>query len=158
MEGELSSAYGWLIAGGVLLALEAFGIPGIGFLFAGLAAIVVGLLVHLEVISPENLVLQAGAFCGITAMLAALLWKTLKNWRTNPEATERFSNIIGDMATVGKGGLEKGSVGQASWSGTTMMAEIDPACSLNSFDEGTLVQITAVKGNHLFVAPRADSQ
>ena len=154
MEGELPNAYGWLIAGAVLLGLEAFGIPGIGFLFAGLAAIAVGLLVHFDVVSATDWVLQAGVFFAITAALAALLWKKLKSWRTNPNATDQFNNIVGDIATIGKGGLKKGEIGQVGWSGTTMMAQIDPNAEIDELPEGMMVTITAVKGNHLFVAPQ----
>lgn len=153
MEPALTADYGWLIAGALLLALDAFGLPGIGFLFAGLAAVLVGVLVHFSVIAPENWLLQAGAFTGATALLALLLWRKLKNWRTNPEASDSFNNIVGDTATIGKDGLEKDKIGQVSWSGTTMMAQIDPACSQEHFEEGAMVRISAVKGNTLFVAP-----
>lgn len=153
MEGELPHAYGWLIAGAVLLALEAFGVPGIGFLFAGLAAILVGLLIHLDVIGADDLLLQGAAFFGFTTALAALLWRKLKAWRTNPNASDSFHNIVGDYATIGRGGLRKGETGQAAWSGTTMMARLDSAASCDELPEGATVTITAVKGNHLIVAP-----
>ncbi len=155
MEGELPAAYGWLIAGGLLIALEAFGIPGIGFLFAGLAAIVVGILVQYGALAETDMILQLGVFGGLTGLLAALLWKRLKQWRVNPNATEQFSNIVGDIATVGKGGLQAGKVGQVSWSGTTMMALIDSKHEDGQIEEGTMVEITSVKGNHLIVAPQA---
>lgn len=158
LEGELPNAYGWLIAGAVLLGLEAFGIPGIGFLFAGLAAIIVGLLVHLEVIDAYDWLLQAGIFCAFTTLFALLLWKKLKEWRINPNAPDQYNNIVGDMATIGKGGIRKGIPGQASWSGTTMTALIDPGVDADELPEGMMVTITAVKGTQLFVAPASDSE
>ena len=158
MDGALSAAYGWLIAGAVLLALEAFGVPGIGFLFAGLAAIVVGLLIHLNVIATDDLILQAAAFFGVTSLLALLLWKKLKQWRTDPQASNQFHNIVGDFATIGKGGLAAGQIGQVSWSGTTMMARLDASCAETELAEGAMVTITTVEGNHLIVAPQTPSQ
>ena len=146
--------HGWLIACLVMLAIEAFGVPGIGFLFAGLAAMAVALLVHLEIISRTDWLLQLGAFGALAAMLAALLWRKLIAWRTQRSATGSYNGMIGDMATIGKGGLETGKIGQASWSGTTMNASIDPSCNAETLAEGTLATITAVKGNQLIVAPK----
>lgn len=157
MEAALPVEQGWLIAGALLLALEAFGVPGLGFLFAGLAAIVVGVLTHLGTISADDFIMQTAAFSGITALFAFILWKPLKKWRTNPDAKEQFSNIVGDMATVGAGGLERGKVGDVSWSGTTMMAQIDDTCTQEHLAEGLVVRITTVQGNQLIVAPQKDS-
>lgn len=150
MEDMIPAAYGWLIAAAVLLGLEAFGTPGIGFLFAGLSALVVGILIWLDVIGAENWFAQAGIFFFLTVGFAAILWKKLKEWRMNPNA-EQYSNMIGDMATVSAGGLRKGSVGQVSWSGTTMNAMLSKESEEESLDEGTVVKITAVKGNRLIV-------
>lgn len=142
----------WLIAGAVLLGIEAFGAPGIGFLFAGLAAVVTGVLVHLEILASDDTLAQVGVFFAITAVLAAVLWKKLKSWR----ASERcgYSNMIGDVALVGKGGLQAGTRGQVSWSGTTMVAEMDMHCPVEGFAEGAAVEIVDVKGNVLIVSVR----
>jgi membrane protein implicated in regulation of membrane protease activity len=147
---NLEPAYWWLIAGAVFLAFEAFGIQGIGFLFAGLAAILVGLIVHYDLISHANLIAQFAAFFGITGLLAAVLWKKLKNWRSR-SASGDYRNIIGDMATVGKDGLSRGKIGQVSWSGTTMMAEL--SADYDHCDQGAMVEIVSVKGNKLIVKP-----
>lgn len=157
MQG-FEAEHGWLIACLIMLAIEAFGVPGIGFLFAGLAAMLVALLVHLEIIARSDWLLQLGAFGALTALLAVLLWKRLIAWRTQRSASGSYHGMIGDMATIGKGGLEAGKIGQASWSGTSMSAMIDPACGLKQIDEGTLVSITAVKGNQLIVAPKDKAQ
>lgn len=154
---ELSPAHAWLLACILLLTIEAFGLSGIGFAFAGIAALVVGLLVYFEVIAAQDWPSQLGAFGGITALVALLLWRKLKQWRSNRHTNQQYSNMIGDFATVGKGGLEQGAIGQVSWSGTTMMAQIDASCAMPMLAEGALVTITAVKGNQLFVAPQKKS-
>jgi membrane protein implicated in regulation of membrane protease activity len=100
-------------------------------------------------------VLQAAAFTGLTALIAFILWKPLKKWRTSPSTADSFSNMVGDMATVGKGGLKKGVRGQASWSGTTMTAMIAEDAQVDSLDEGAMVIIQAVHGTMLLVAPKA---
>ncbi|MCI5048893.1 MAG: hypothetical protein MRY32_00970 [Rickettsiales bacterium] len=159
MEGlsELDPSYWWLIIGTLLLAVEAFGVPGIGLLFAGIAGIIVGLLVHLNVLAVDDLIAQTGVFLGLTAVLGVLMWKKLKSWRTNPNASESFSNIIGDQAIIGKGGLQAGKVGQATWSGTMMMAMIDEDSQIAHIDEGDVVEIVGVKSSKLIVAPKKQS-
>ncbi|MAR57112.1 MAG: hypothetical protein CMM93_08020 [Rickettsiales bacterium] len=148
----IPAAYGWLIAAAVLLGLEAFGAPGIGFLFAGLAAFVTGVLLWLNIIGPEDWFAQAGIFFFLTVGFAALLWRKLKQWRLNPE-NEEYHNMVGDMATVSGSGLRKGAVGQVSWSGTSMHAMLAEDAAVEELMEGTVVTITAVKGNRLIVKP-----
>jgi membrane protein implicated in regulation of membrane protease activity len=146
----IPAASGWLIAAAVLLGLEAFGAPGIGFLFAGLSALVVGILIWLELIGAENWFAQAGIFFFLTVAFAGLLWNKLKKWRMDPDA-EQYNNTVGDMATVSAGGLRKGAVGQVSWSGTTMNAMVSADEPSETFTEGDIVTIVAVKGNRLIV-------
>jgi membrane protein implicated in regulation of membrane protease activity len=148
----------WLIVGALCLAAEAFGVPGVGFLFAGLSAVVVGALVHFDLIGMDHYTVQVGVFFATSALLALVLWKKLKAWRTNPRAGAEFHNIVGDGATAGKGGLVKGRTGQASWSGTTMMAILADNVSVERVAEGELLEIVAVKGNKLIVAPMATSR
>ena len=68
----------WLVAGALFIALEIFGMPGIGFLFAGLGALVVGALVEFGVIAADAVVLQFVIFFAFACISAALLWKKLK--------------------------------------------------------------------------------
>lgn len=143
----------WLLVGAICLALEAFGIPGLGFLFAGLAGIVVAVLIHYQIIDEANYVAQLAAFFGLTGLLAAILWKKLKSWRMGSGKHSDYSNIIGDMATIGRDGLFKGRVGQVSWSGTSMMAELADDAPVDGCLEGDMVKIVDVKGNKLIVTP-----
>ncbi len=144
----------WLIVGAICLAIEALGIPGIGFLFAGLAAILTGLLVHLNVVDAANNGIQIAVFFATTTLLAVVLWKKLKSWRTNPASAGDYRNMIGDVAIVGQDGLARGKVGQVSWSGTTMMAELSEQSGTISVAQGDAVEIVEIKGNRLIVAPK----
>lgn len=155
MENLISPAHGWLIASLTLIAIEVLGASGVGFLFAGIAAMTVAIMVHYDVINAQDWLAQLGIFGGLSAFIALLLWRKLKHWRSGHNSKAQYANMIGDMATVGKGGLEKGAIGQVSWSGTTMMAQIDPKESAAAIHEGAMVTITAVKGNQLFVAQQA---
>lgn len=140
----------WLAAGAAMLALEAFGVPGIGFLFAGLAAIIVGVAINSDVVGETAYVAQGALFFTFTAIFAALLWKKLKSWRVNP-ASKEYQNMVGDTATIALSGLQKGALGQVRWSGTLMQAELDASEPAHGLPEGARVVITGVKGNVLVV-------
>ncbi len=140
----------WLIGGGVLLALEAFGMPGIGLLFAGLAALVTGLLVEFGAVSADQIAAQWAVFLIGTILFAGLLWKKLKNWRfgTGP----RYRNMIGDEAIV-IDALSGDFTGNVRWSGTLMQAKLQHGTTSTALI-GARVTIAAIEGNILIVAPK----
>lgn len=146
----LSASIGWLIAGAALLALEAFGIPGIGLVFAGLGAILTGIILETGAVSAGDYVLQAAIFCISTIIFAVLLWNKMKAWRLNPKE-KPYSNMVGDIAMVAEAGLKKGTRGQVRWSGTLMFAEIDAEETTTEIAAGAQVRISAVEGNVLKV-------
>lgn len=141
----------WLLTGAALLALEAFGFPGVGFLFAGLGAILVGLLVELGLIATEALVAQWAVFFLATALSAILLWQKLKRWRLNPESPQ-YSNIVGTEAMVTQT-LIADLEGQVKWSGTLMRARLAPG-TVAELLAGAPVIVRQVDGNVLIVAPK----
>lgn len=140
----------WLLAGAVLLALEAFGIPGIGFLFAGIAAILVGALVELALIDPLSIITQFGVFGLATVLFAILLWNKMKSWRMNPNAPQ-YSNMIGTEAVVTQE-LINDAIGEVRWSGALMRARI--VDKTGSITVGRTVIIREMDGNVLLVAAK----
>ncbi len=140
----------WLLAGAVLLALEAFGLPGIGFLFAGIAAILTGALVETGLVDPFATVTQFGVFGLATVLFAALLWNKLKSWRVNPDAPH-YHNMIGTEATVTQE-LINDANGEVRWSGALMRARL--ADKVGVAVAGSTVIIRAMDGNVLLVAPK----
>ena len=139
----------WLAAGALFIAVEIFGIPGIGFLFAGIAALLVGGAVETGVIATDATVAQFILFFAITCVSAALLWKKL-NRTPKPD----YHNIVGTEARVAAPGLRGQQEGQVKWSGTLMRAQIDPKSGIDVMAEGTSVIIRHVEGNLVFVAPK----
>lgn len=137
----------WLLTGALFLALEAFGIPGVGFLFVGLGAILTGLLIELAIIAPEAYVLQLAALFINSSVLAMLLWKKVQQLRSGKSGTP-YQNMVGDEATT-VGALTAGHKGEVRWSGTLMRAELE-AGSPDAADGDTVI-ITAVHGNVLTV-------
>lgn len=144
----MSPSIYWLIAGAFLLALEALGLPGIGLLFVGLGAIGTAVAIEAGIADAQDYISQAAAFFIISAAFTAMLWKRLKAWRIGKGPG--YSNMIGDSATVGNGGLARGKEGSVHWSGTTMRAVLAPNVA-DTLSEGTGVTIIAVKGNLLIV-------
>ena len=139
----------WLLAGAVFVGIEIFGVPGIGFLFAGIAALIVGGVVELGVVSPEKTILQFALFFLITTVSALLLWKKLKAIR-GPS----YSNMVGTTAEVMGAGLSGTLEGQVKWSGTLMRARLAEDVIIDVLPAGTFVVITKVEGTLLHVAPK----
>jgi membrane protein implicated in regulation of membrane protease activity len=134
----------WLIAGGILIILDFIVFSGVGFLFAGLGALVVGALLDLSVI--ENLASQWIVFFASTTIWAVSLWKPLTKYRTG-KTDGNYQDMVGHKAVV-VGNLEPNQVGQAKWSGTIMRAKLDEAVT-STVSEGTKLEIVKVEGNLL---------
>lgn len=139
----------WLLGGAVFIGIEMFGMPGIGFLFAGIAALLVGGAVEIGLIAPENLVLQFALFFLFTSVSAMLLWKKLKKIRG-----PIYSNMVGTEAEVIGGGLAGTREGQVKWSGTIMRARLAEDVIIDVLPSGTFVTISKVEGTLLHVIPK----
>ncbi len=146
----MSAFITWLLAGIVFLALEAVGLPGIGLMFAGLGAFSVGIWLNL---SPDtNTLTQFVIFFCATTVWAGFLWKPLQKFRIGKSGG--YKNMVGDTAFISGNGLQKGAVGEASWSGTIMKAELASDAVVDSMATGEQVIIISVSGNTLLVKPK----
>ena len=143
----------WLIAGVLFLAIEAIGVPGVGFLFAGLGALLVGALISLGMIADEAITMQWIVFFVASAVSALLLWKPLQRFHIN-RRSHSYSNMIGDTAYVGSQGLQKDKIGEVTWSGTIMRAELAKDAGAESLAAGSAVVIADVEGAKLIVRPK----
>ena len=138
----------WLIIGAVMIALEAFAVPGIGLLFGGLAAIVVGALVLFNIIGVDAIILQVAIWFALTGGVAVALWKPMQRMRVNKNADNSFNNIVGTHAKVIEAPLRAGFAGKVSWSGTIMNARLE---GTSEIPVGAEVLITKVEGNTVTV-------
>ena len=144
----------WLILGAALIIFEALTMPGIGLFLAGLGALVTGILVKAGLIEGANIIGQWAWFFGLTTLWVIILWKSLMKFRTTRGSSQKFTNVIGETAIAGKEGLAKGRVGQVSWSGTLMRAELDASVLVDFVPPDTQVEIKAVSGTTLIVIPK----
>lgn len=136
----------WLIAAVACFLLEAVGISGLGFLFAGLGALTAGSLVTAM---PELTPLQQGIiFCASTALWALILWKPLQKQR-HKSAKNGYKNMVGDTVYVGADGLEPDKIGEVTWSGTIMKARL--AHGQEALAAGATAIIKDVAGNTLII-------
>ena len=148
----MNIVYVWLILGLALLVLEVAGAPGAGLLFAGLAAIVTSIAVHIGVVPPDGYVTQLIIFFVATAVWALLLWKPLKKFNAGRK-DGGYSNIIGETAYVGSSGLSKAG-GEVTWSGTIMKAQLARDVQAERLEAGSQVTIVEVSGAMLTVRPK----
>ncbi|PCJ29599.1 MAG: hypothetical protein COA94_00940 [Rickettsiales bacterium] len=139
----------WLLLGAIFIVLEVTAITGIGFLFAGLAAISLGGIIQFDLITSNDPVLEIAIFLLLSFVWASILWipfKRFKHSRTN----KPFSNIVGDIAIIESSTLAPGKIGQVKWSGTIMRAALDSKGTA-VLTKGDQVVIKALNGNILIV-------
>lgn len=151
---SISVAYIWLIAAVMLMALEAFGLPGIGLMFAGLGALIAGMAIQIGLVAEANYILQGIIFFLGTVVSTALLWKPLQKWRIKLHQKPAYDSLVGGMATVHGAPLGKKREGQVMWSGTIMAAELAPDATVDELPVGTRVTVGDVRGSLVIVRPR----
>lgn len=145
----------WLLVGAMLVVAEAFVAPGVGLLFAGIGAIIAGLLIGFGLLPADNLVLQFAVFFAFTAATAALLWKKIKGFR---QGKETYSNIVGDGAVVESDALKKGMDGKIKWSGTMMKARLIENAVVPQISKGAEVIIEELRGNVALCRPAGEEK
>jgi membrane protein implicated in regulation of membrane protease activity len=138
----------WIIFGVLLILIETFTVPGIGFLFAGLGAFTTSFLISFELISSFDYLIQATSFLASSVLFALVLFKPLtKTYRKS----HGYKNIIGSEAVVYGDKLVTGKLGHVRWSGTIMNAMLSNKCTAREIQVGETVRIEALEGNILIV-------
>ena len=137
----METEYIWLTAGVILVILE-FLLPMVGCLFAGLAALIVGLALTSGLISSGNS--QLVTFFIFTIAFAAILWKPLKNFGKGKGVV--YNDMVGQKAIL-LTDLEGEKIGQAKWSGTNMKAKLEDGAQ--PLKKGHEAEIMRVDGNVL---------
>lgn len=141
----------WLLTGAFCFALEAMAIPGIGFLFAGFAAITVGGLINFDYLDPYSPFPQFAFFFALIFVWAAVLWAPLASYKRRNKSDE-YMNVIGDSVVVRSKVLEKGKTGKVFWSGTIMKAKLDEKDVKKALKQDDEVYVKEIKGNMFIVS------
>ncbi len=152
----IHSTYLWLILGASLILAEMLLFPGMGLLFAGLAALSVGILTGIGLYAETDYLLQIGTFLVLTGIWAAILWKPLKRFGAEPSSGVTYRNIVGTTGKISSTELNRQDGGQVRWSGTIMQARLDEQSSRETLSKGTGVTITGIAGNILIVRANDD--
>lgn len=122
LQEYLSPSSVWFIVGGFFILMEITTVTGIGLLFAGLGAMVVG--GALEAGWIEGLLPQFLVFFLSTAIWTAVLWKPLKSFVGGKDSG--FDDMVGSTAIVFGQEIKKGGTGEVKWSGTIMRCKYEP--------------------------------
>ena len=142
----------WAMIGIILLIIEAFAMQGMGILFAGFAAICVGVTIYND---PENMIGAIGSqlvyFFGYTALWATILWMPLKHF-FGYASEDEYKNIIGTFAVVFEN-FKKDEIGKLSWSGTLVRCKIDPKSQSDELAKKTNVKVTNVVDGIYHIRP-----
>ena len=141
-------AVAWLILGVTLIILEVSLLPGVGLLFAGLAAVTTNFLLEFNIIE-HSLLIEIAVFAILTAIWAAILWIPLKRYSKQP-STETYTNMVGSVAYVEGKNLSPNEIGNVKWSGTTMRAKLAENATKPVL-VGEAVKIIEIKENILYV-------
>lgn len=143
---EISNEIQWLAAGFIMIVLEFTFLPAVGFLFAGLAALTVGLAVGLGLI--DSVLWQwIFALC-LSVIYAIVLWKPLTKHRLG-KSEKPFTDMVGTTATL-VSDLAPEQTGTARWSGTNMKARLDASVTVKA-PKGAEMTVCAVEGNVLIL-------
>lgn len=136
----------WIAVGFALLAAEVllFGFTTIILLFAGLGALVTGLLM-MSGLLPESWTAGISCFGIATGLSSALLWKPLKNMQ-DKSAVERktHSDFVG-LEFVLQQDITTNQPGQYRYSGIDWVVELDRGSQVQQLNKGERVKVKALE-------------
>ncbi len=128
--------YIWIVIGIILIALEIFGLSGIGFIFIGLGSISLGGLLVYNIIKDPSIFSQLSILILCSLIWTGILWYPFKKLKSNKKG---FLNIIGQRATVYNTAIKAGEIGEISWSGSVMQAKISANSTELLIESGKIV-------------------
>ncbi len=135
----------WIALGFALLAAEVllFGFTTIIFLFAGIGALISGLLMSAGLL-PETWIAGTACFGIATGISSAILWKPLKNMqdRSTP-ARKPTSDFVG-LEFVLMDDISSTAPGNYRYSGIDWTVEIDSRNETDTINKGERVSVVSV--------------
>ena len=136
----------WILFGFVLLAAEVllFGFTTIIFLFAGIAAVLTGLLMNTGVLT-ESWIAGIACFGLSTGLISTILWKPLKRLqdRAKPEQPPQ-SDFLGIEFNLEQNITSK-QPGKHRYSGINWSVEIDTSAGDVEYNKGDSVKVVVAE-------------
>ena len=145
----------WIALGFALLAAEVllFGFTTIIFLFAGLGALISGLLMSAGVI-PETWIAGTASFGIATGICSAVLWKPLMAMQDKSTPEQKPSSDIVGLEFVLMEDISTTSPGSYRYSGIDWKVEIDSSNDVSTIEKGERVVVVAVEVGLLCVTKK----
>ena len=139
----------YLIAGvSFIIELTVLGMTG-PLLFFAIASVFTGILIHLNIVSSwESEVLSVGV---LTAIIATLLWKPMKQFQNSGSGTDTSSDMIGKR--VPSSSEITHTNGHIRFSGIDWNARLTDDCEEPLVKSDTPCIIVGVEGNVMVVKP-----
>jgi membrane protein implicated in regulation of membrane protease activity len=144
----------WIALGFAMLAAEVlvFGFSTIVFMFAGLGAILTGLLLMTGII-PETWIAATACFGISTGLLSTLLWKPLKKLQDrSPTEQKPQSDIVGMRFYVDQD-ISVSQPGNYRYSGISWKVLVAPDSEEQSLIKGQQVEVASVDVGIFWVRP-----
>lgn len=136
----------WIAVGFALLAAEVllFGFTTIIFLFAGLGALISGLLMSAGVI-PETWIAGTASFGIATGICSAILWKPLMAMQDSSTPPQKPQSDIVGLEFVLMEDISTTLPGSYRYSGIDWKVEIDAGSDVDSIAKGSRVVVKTVE-------------
>lgn len=142
----------WIALGFALLALEVllFGFTTIIFFFAGLGAVITGLLMMAGLLEQTWI---AGVACfGIsTGLISVLLWKPLRKMQDRSTPSQKQSSDFIGYEFVLQQDISLTHSGQHRYSGVNWTVEVDVSAGVNEIAAGRRVKVVSLDAGVLRV-------
>ena len=145
----------WIAVGFALLASEVllFGFTTIIFLFAGIGAVITGLLMGAGIL-PETWIAGISSFGISTGVVSVLLWKPLSKMQNRDVPKQSHSSDFIGHEFVLQEDVSHTSTGSHRYSGVDWKVELDSGAGVDSLSAGQRVTVVSVDAGIFRVKPR----
>jgi membrane protein implicated in regulation of membrane protease activity len=136
----------WVAVGFAMLAAEVliFGFTTLILLFAGIGAIVTGLLMMTGIL-PETWVAGVSAFGIATGISAVLLWRPMRTMQTAATPQQQQSNDFDGLEFVLEQTITTGTPGKHRYSGIDWKVVIDDSSEDDEISAGERVRVASAE-------------
>lgn len=144
----------WIAFGFLLLALEVmvFGFTTLVLLFAGLGALLSGLLMKFGIL-PSTWLAGISSFGISTGLLSVLLWKPLQRIQANSTPQQKQSSDLIGYEFVLEQDISLTQTGTTRYSGISWRVEIDRDAGVDVIASGQRVSVTSLDAGIFRVKP-----